>query len=316
MPFERIREAAQLNCLLLTLAIAFQAYAASPAEGQATTYSRPYEWNKPDCSTRNFADLFVDSFVNGSASLRMILCIPAAHEAEIRDELPAALGCSREHLQISRFEDEGLIGLDATCNVHFSRRRLMITGQADVQSIQEIVRRENIASLMVLLWLPLTPNTNCDPRPSTKAKYLPRTVQCVYILNGASSEPHVIRFAFGYDELLIWRAVAILGGLLLLPFVALVALRRRALRMPQSKTYRWPNFIVPFYVFFFVWMRAATWLHAADFVAFVIPPSHLSGPTQRVVGVLLALLVPPVFVSIIVFSLWSPVRNRSGAKIA
>jgi hypothetical protein len=316
MQFTKIRGASPLNCLLLTLAFTFQACAASPAEGQATTYSRPYEWDKVDCSTPNFADLFVDSFVNGSASLRMIICVPAAHEAEVRDELPAALGCSREHLQISRFEDEGLIGLDATCNAHFSRRRLVITGQADVRSIQEVLRKENIASLAVLLWLPLTPNTNCDPRPSTKAKYLPRTMQCVYILSGASSEPHIIRFAFGYDGALVWRAVAILGGLLLLPSVALVTLRRRALRMPQSNPYRWPNFIVPIYLFFFVWMRTATWLHAPDFVMFVIPPSDLSGATQRVVGVLLALLVPPVLVSIMVFSLWSLVRNRSGAKIA
>jgi len=310
MRFPGIRELSRTNGWLLVLALALQLCAATPSQGQSTKYSQPYEWNKPDCSDPNFAELFVDSYFNGSATVRMLVCFPAKREAEVREELSAALGCLPKDLQLTRFEDKGLTGLNASCYVRFPREGLKITGYADLQSTQDMLKKEGVPSLMVILWLPLTPKTSCDPEPVAKSIYLPSTRQCGYVLKEASGEPHIIRFTFGYDAAVMGRALAILGCLLLSPVLAALWLRRRASRAPKSKTYRWPNLFLPLYAFLFLWVVAALRFHAVGLVSFALPPSNLSGFTLKVISLLLALFLPPILVFVLCFSLWSSVRDR------
>ena len=299
--------------------------------GQAKVYSRPYPFDPPNCDFPKAAFLSVDTNQRGSSLVSIRLCFGASNEPVVRRTLPAALGCPEDRLRLARFEDEGLVGFDASCEVQLPRRSFYRSGQIEVDPILGVVKSTGARQLVVDVWIPLVGDSRCDPAPPTQVYVPPSARECTYNLFGAPGGPKILQFSFGYGFKGVWRIVGILGSLLMLLIGLTIWHRRRAIHAAEGPTAAgspsftygahekfeqiasaFPNIVI---LGAWIWIEAIRWLHAGNFVEFLLPPSNWSNATVRIVSILL-LLVPLVLTDLFCLWLWSPVHKLRRQKPA
>ena len=292
--------------------------------GQAKVYSRPYPLDPPTCDFPQSAFLSVDTNQRGLSLVMIRLCFVASNESVVRRTIPAALGCPEDRLRLSRFEDEGLVGFDAGCELQLPHRGFRSAGQVEVDPILGLVKSAGARQLVVDVWVPLLGDSRCDPNPTTKVYFPPSARECTYNFHGTAGGQKTLQFSFGYGV----RDVCRIAGILSLLPVMLIGLtlwhRRRAINAAElardagspALTYgaretieksaaAFTNFVI---LGAWFWIEAIRWLHAVNLVEFLLPPSSWSDVTVRIVSVLL-LLVPLVLAELVCFWLWSPVRE-------
>jgi hypothetical protein len=292
--------------------------------GQAKVYSRPYPLDRPNCDFPQSPFLSVDTNPRGSALVSIVLCFDAPHEATVRQTLPAALGCAEDGLRLTRFEDRGLVGFDASCEIQLPRRNLRSAGQFAVEPILGVVRGTGARQLVVDVWVPLVGDSRCDPTPTTTVNFPPGARECTYNFLGAAVGPKILRFSFGYGVGEVCRIVGILGFLLLLLIGLTLWHRRRALHAAEiatdfsspilkSRAYEkveqiasaFPNIVI---LGAWIWIEAILRLHTVKFVGFLLLPSNWNSAIAGIVGSLL-LMFPLVITDLVCLWLWSPVRD-------
>jgi hypothetical protein len=292
--------------------------------GQTKVYSRPYPFDPPNCDFPQAAFLSVDTNQRGSSLVSIRLCFGASNESVVRRTLPAALGCAEDRLRLTRFEDEGLVGFDANCEIQLPRRSFGAAGQFEVDPILGVVRDTGARQLVVDVWVPLVGDSHCDPTPTTTVNFPPGARECTYNFLGAAGGPKILRFSFGYGVSEICRAVGILGCLLMLLIGLTLWHRRRALDAAEvaresslpTLTYGayekveqiasvFPNIM---FLGAWIWIEVILRLHAVKFVGFLLLPSSWNNATARIVASVL-LMVPLALTDLACLWLWSPVRN-------
>lgn len=308
--FARKRSKYELRCWLFAAALTLHFFSGAQAYGQPVIYSRPYLYmDKLDCDVPDAGFFTLDANRGGSALLSLEFCFDPALEREVRQNLPTALGCPAKKLNLTRFEDEGLVGLSVSCEVYFPRQGLRFSGRQELPPIWSELKTANIRRLVIDMWVPLYGEASCG-HPKINWVYFPKARECGEVLTGMPGEPQVIQFSFGYNAEQIGRIAGVLGFLLFLPVAMTLWLRRRALSAPDGARVTSSSWFVSWCAIggVYIWFGAIKLLHANDLVEFVIPSWGLSNAGVRIISVVLLLFLLAL-VYFFCFLLWSPTRK-------
>ena len=257
--------------VLFTLLIA-----ADPVRAQAPLASQSdAEAEQPECDPTGSAFLAIDANREGLADLFLNFCFERSHESEVRQEIAAALECPEEDLRLRRFTEKEFVGMEASCRKRLARRGLEFTGRADVQSIQEMLKKAGIPTLAIIVAVPSFGDATCTPPPRYKPGSA-EVVPCAYSLTGQPDDPRAVEYGFGYAAARAGRIVGMLATLLLLPIAITLWLRRRALNvqddMREAVWFSYFRFLRGMTLAgTLVWWTSIDLLQADGFVAFLLP---------------------------------------------
>jgi Zn-dependent protease with chaperone function len=306
LPFIRILGLA-LASILLTAG-------AGPTFAHAQN-SRSYPGEEPNCNDPQLAYLTVDTNVRGFAYLSLQACFGSEREVEMREKIPAALGCVPDRSEFSLYKDGELDGLEVDCSTTLSRNALRYHGQIDLAPIQGVLKGVGVTTLTIDFWVPPYGDCRCDPKQEETPS--PDGPQCTYVLRGAPDEPRAIQFSFGYDGALLARIASILGFLLLIPIAFTLWFRRRALNAAEESkprlVFAYRRFITwTFLGGVLIWWAAIDLLHANDFVEFVFSRANVKDDVIVTVLPWILVWVPPAIVYFLCLSLSSPIHSLRG----
>jgi len=302
----------------LMLALLFLVPLAMPARAQTSNPdSGSDEADGPDCSSPHLGSLEVEASKEGLEWRGVSFCYEAAREVEIREGLPAALGCPPGNMEFSLYKDEGLEGLDASCELPLDRRGLQFAGKVELAPIQTLLKSAGVDEIAVSVLVPSYGGSRCEI-PAAGENTFQTLNNCSFNLTGAPGEPRVIRFSYGYDSTGVARIVGILGILLIIPILAMLWLRRRARGASEESK--------PAIVFSYVrilrwtamggalvWWAAIDLLRADVFIGFLVPANLMSNPAiaSIVPWILLWFLAAAAYFLCLVLS--TPIQSLRGA---
>jgi Zn-dependent protease with chaperone function len=303
----RVPRGVLVSVLLLT--------AAGSTFGQSRT-SQPSPNEETVCDSRPSGFLSLNASTHGLAALYLEVCVDAAHESSLRQELPAALGCDPDEASVSVSRNSGLAGIEVDCPIPMSRKALQYSARLDLSSTQSLVSDAGVKTLVVDTSIPLYGATTCDPAPKHSA-FSPDGRDCTYVLQNAAGPPQTLRFSLGYDSGLLARILGALGFLLLIPVALTVWFRRRAHNVPEESK---PTVIFAYRRFItwtalgglLIWWTAIDLLRVDSLVEFILPATSPDdmGITTFLPWILLWL--PPVTVYFLCLCLSSPIHLLRG----
>ncbi len=302
----------------LTLALLFLAPLATPAHAQTSNSgSQSDDGEGPDCSSPHLGSLNIEANREGFESREVSFCYEAGREVEIREGLPAVLGCPPGKMEFSLYKDEGLEGLDASCELLLDRRGFKFTGQVELAPIQTLLKGAGVDEIAVSVLVPSYGGSRCDI-PATGENTSQTLNNCSFSLTGAPGEPRAIRFSYGYDSTGIARIVGILGILLISPILAMLWLRRRARGASEESK---PTIVFSYVRILrwtamggvLVWWAAIDLLRADAFLGFLVPANLIGDPAiaSIVPWILLWFLAAAAY--FLCLALSTPIQSLRGA---
>ena len=307
-----------LRIIFPMLAFALLLANATPTHGQTPgSMAIPSDQEPPDCDAPQFGILGIYAHQEGYADLSLTVCFDPARKPESNQSLVAALGCSPEQTRLLPFKDEGLDGIEVSCELRLSRRALRFSNNVNIVAIQTYLKSAGAGALSLHVWMPPNGSGGCDPASGGKIYGLQDGVECDYVLKGAADDPPVIGYSFGYGPALVERIVFILAFLLLTPIALTLWFRQRAFNVPEESK---PTVVFAYRRFItwtarggvLVWWVAIDVLHADDLVQFLLPKVQSQSDMFATFLTWILLWIPPAIVYFLCLLLSSPIHSLRG----
>jgi hypothetical protein len=216
----------------LALAVIILLLAAAPGHGQ-TPSPQSSSADEPNCDSPEFGFLTIYANQSGSVEYSLSFCFAPEREVEMRQKLPAVLGCSSSQMDFLNYKDRAMAGLGAACEKSIPRHGLRFSEQLNPSPIRDLLKSAGVDSLSINISIPLNGTARCDPEPEEESDSQTAR-ECAYLLKGPAGDAPVIHFSFGYDTSILVRIATILGFLLLLPILLTLWIRHRALNAPEE----------------------------------------------------------------------------------
>jgi heat shock protein HtpX len=260
--------------LALTLAPCLSPLARSQTVSQAQSDDSEDE-DSANCKYADHASLFFHADKEGFAVSYFTACFEPGQENQTEHGIGSALYCPAGNLHLSTFQSDGLTGLEATCETRLLRRGLHFSGELDLSAIQSVLQGVGGRAIDVEVWQPTYGDARCNPDTSDH-ETVNDSLECRYSFEKGQEASGEIKISFGYTVAEAARTFGILGLLLLVPIVAVLWLRRRAMTAPEEER---PTIWFAYFRFLrwtvlagaLIWWAAIDLLGADSLVTFLLP---------------------------------------------